>query len=100
MQVDFTAADCKWELPSKASSDEGRLDELHVYPKAGKARKQLCVDLRSALESGESVSVAGCYNATKYVVRREEFGTFVLVNSGGIRVGNSRVMRSTRCFGR
>jgi len=23
-------------------------------------------------------------------VRREEFGTFVLVNSGGIRVGNAR----------
>jgi len=90
MQVDFTAADCKWELPSKVSGMQGRLDELHVYPKAGKARKQLCVDLKSALESGESVSVAGCYNVTKYKVLREQFGTFVLVNSNGMREGNSR----------
>ena len=82
MEVDFSAADCRWndDTPSKG----GTQAELHVTPKTDD--EKMCKDLKAAIESGESVLASGrSYNSTRYTVLREEAGTFVLVNARGMR---------------
>lgn len=73
MQIDFRAADCRWE--------QGKPDELHVTPHKTDEGKQLVKDLTELM--GQTVSCDKSYSKTRYLIVRKVGSVFVLVKADG-----------------